>query len=225
MEEGLKRLDTMTYDEVLALQEVYNVFDEAAQYSKCWPNPYCSRFGNGRMPDPLSDAIGERIYKRKKFLLMQADPKARRYYENVIPLTPNEIVNGYNLLWVTGEGEPLLSYAKFMLMLAEVSTTPSPSDEDFLKTLHTNCCSDWGRMSLNGEGYGGPYWNAEIGTDEREDAYNLTRDMNFKALMQLPFHRCLILFSIDIGCAIRLECVRYCNSFCVWFERTRAMLQ
>ena len=79
-------------------------------------------------------------------------------------------------------------------------------------------------MDRNGTPYGG-FWDYPKDSDEYLNAYNLTREDNFRGLCELPYPRRVMLQVINIGCHTRMESVRYTNSLCEWIKRKAATLE
>jgi len=224
VQNGLNRLDVMSFEELLLFETLFEAYDKKVQKALRNPAPGMYVYSEQRLPHPYIDATLKRIDDHKRTFLIMRDPRAKRYYENVVHTDATEIVNGYPLIgfkWT----HPYLSFDYYNRLLTKVTTKENMSDEVFVKWLEHNCCTDWNKKNIDGITYTGPYWGAEEGTEERDNAYQLTGIMNRNALLALPFHRSLIKASIRCGCNTRLESVKYSNSFCVWFERTREVVE
>lgn len=92
------------------------------------------------------------------------------------------------------------------------------TQEEFTKWLKANLCTDWHKMDTEGESYGG-FWRYPEGSDERENAWDLSYAANTKALLDLPYPYRLIKTSITYGCNTRRESVKFSREVCEWFDR------
>ncbi len=218
------RVEEMSLEELLLFETRFDAYDKNVQKELRHPTPDMYIYYEQRLPHFATDAVLTRISARKRDLFIQQDPRAKRFYENVVHMDHTEIVNGYTLYGFHGTSS-YLSYTLYARLSRKVTKHENMSDEAFGKWLDDNLCTDWNKQSTTGKYYGGPYWKADEGTEEYENAYRLTGLMNRRALMALPFHRSLIKESIRLGCNSRMESVKYTNSFCVWFERTRNVVE
>jgi len=210
--EKLSNINTMDLESVRIFSDEFNVFQE--YYSRAmglnrmmtWPQHH------------VFSADLDAIAARKQKLLMESDPIAFKFYTETITTSSTEEVNGYQLYDCI---EPFMTYDCYLHHLEE-RLKPQDTDDEFSEWLDENCCSDWAKQDRNGECYAGA-WQAEEGTYEKENAWYITKDDNMEGLMELPFPRSLIKWSITLGCSNRHESVRYSNFIGVWFERTRAI--
>lgn len=79
-------------------------------------------------------------------------------------------------------------------------------------------CSDWNKQDVHGECYEG-YWKYDKNTFEYKKAYDLSREYGIYRLSCLPYPKSVLLYTIQMGCANRLESVRFSNSVCEWMCR------
>lgn len=73
-------------------------------------------------------------------------------------------------------------------------------------------------MNRNGNHFVG-FWKFPEGSYERINAWFLTHDDNFKALLALPYPKEVIKFAMTKGCDNGMECVRCINFICEWLKR------
>lgn len=93
-----------------------------------------------------------------------------------------------------------------------------PTPENFREYLDHNLCTDWNKMDMEGESFGG-YWQYPEGTYEREHAYELCGKENKEALFALPYPYALIMWTIKFGCSSRLKSVKFSRTVCKWFHK------
>lgn len=98
------------------------------------------------------------------------------------------------------------------------------SREELLEWLEDNCCSDWSRMDVQGESYGG-FWRYPEDSPEYANAGDLSRATNLQALCSLPYPARAIMLAVDVGCGNRQESVPYTVLCCEWFQRKLAQMQ
>lgn len=206
-------LDNLGYAEVCQLETDFIDF----------VNYYCRRMGIHfyQGPGPYGENIRE-VSDKKKELGIQQDQMAALFYsvESNVVMYYEEEVNGYHL-WTIKDNGNIMSYEDF-LTLRKKSDIYIP-DEEFLQWLDDNCCSDWAKQDRDGECYGG-FWQYPEGSYEKENAYTLSREDNFKGLCELPYPRELIKETIKMGCSNRQESVRYSNFICEWIKRKAALM-
>lgn len=160
--------------------------------------------GVGELPfQILIDEVEQRI--QKLFPL---------YYSKYIPMSKNEIVNGYALYNLT---ENLFSYDLYLELL-KLWNVEDMTMNQFMKTYDETARCDWDKIDENGDTFKG-YWEYPDTTIERKNAGDLTRAQNGKSLWNLPYPKKVLLKTIQIGCNNRLECVRYSNFICEWMKR------
>ncbi len=204
-------LENLTYEEVSKLQ------DDFTNYR----NYYCRRMGLYDFfgPGPYGQDL-QRISDRKRELSILNDKKSALYYsdESKVIMTEDEEVNGYKLF---NASTNIMDYETFqMLMGLKDIAVP---DNEFMEWLEDNCCSDWGKQDRHGECFGG-FWKYPEGSPERENAYTLSTEDNFKGLCELPYPREIIKKTVQYGCSNRHESVRYSNFLCEWVTRKAKFL-
>lgn len=145
-----------------------------------------------------------------------------------LPLVTSEeeMVNGYHL-YQTGPF-PMWSRQLFDQLVQmykgeyeEPEDWPQGGDwtkEKLESVFSSEACTEWSKMDHHGEYYSG-YWKYPEGTEERDNAFTLSRQQNLKELCKLPFANRLKWATVDMGCKNRMESVRYTNFVCVWVER------
>jgi hypothetical protein len=138
------------------------------------------------------------IESRRKELNLKLYPNSAHFYDNPMPHPTFS-----------------LSWESFSRIVREycISEQPNPRPDYDL-------CTDWCKMTPDGESFGGYYESQD--PYERENAYTLTEASNRAALAQLPYPYKLIEWTIDYGCSIRSECVAFSRTVCEWFD---AMIQ
>lgn len=141
--------------------------------------------------------------------------------------TDDEIVNGYHLysckttiflksdfedfckLW-HGDKTPAIFGT-----MREIEYGNDMTKEEFMEVYNQYACTDWSKMDEDGNPFEGEYWTASEGSDERNNASELTRKKNGECLFDLPYPKLFVLYTaIDLGCSNRMECVRYSNFIC-----------
>ena len=95
---------------------------------------------------------------------------------------------------------------------------PVISNAEFATWLDNGLCTDWSKMDLEGESFGGFYLFPE-GSEEKKNAYTLTRETAIAKLVKLKFPRELIKMLINYGCNTRQESYRWIKNACIWFHR------
>jgi hypothetical protein len=132
-------------------------------------------------------------------------------------ISKDEEINGYKLYDCTGCIMYFSDFCKYKKMFEVVPETEM-SFEDFYEKFDDRACTEWSKMDDNGESYVG-HWQADHDSAEYENAWNLTRKDNAKALYGLPYSKKFLLETVDIGCSSRQESVRYSNFICVWLAK------
>ena len=132
-----------------------------------------------------------------------------------IRLLEKDITNA-KLLDING---PLgnIRWSCFIKLVKKYCFTKNEQD-DFKVWLDQNMCSDWSKMDLEGESFGGYYLFPE-GSYERENAWQLSRDEAIEKLLKLPYPRDLIKWIINYGCSTRMESYRFVKNTCIWFDK------
>lgn len=133
-------------------------------------------------------------------------------------ISHNETINGYKLYDCKG---CVFCYSDFIELrkLFLDGSEQTMDYGDFYEQFDKIACTEWSKMNTTGDDWYVGFWKAEEGTDERENAWNLTRKQNAKALFDLPYSKTFLLKTIDHGCGNRMESVRYSNFLSVWFKR------
>lgn len=189
--EAFKRLD-----EINNIQDLLDLEDMFDEWSKLTANTY-RRF-HTRIFFSGPDYFGFELRKiNEKIRLLEKDiPNAKLLTEG--PLG--------NIRWTC-----------FMNLVNTCCFTKNVQD-DFKVWLDTNLCSDWSKMDLEGESFGGYYLFPE-GSYERDHAYTLSRELAIEKLFKLPYPRDLIKWIIEYGCSTRKESYRFVKNTCIWFDK------
>ena len=97
------------------------------------------------------------------------------------------------------------------------STPPFGSEtfDTFYKKYDGSACSDWAKMQPDGKDFGGA-WDAPEGSEERRDAWDITRRANGVALAALPYPAAVILYTVEYLCARRCESVNRVADWLAW---------
>ena len=159
------------------------------------------------------------IAKRKRELQMESNPLIAKYYKYAIELSDEEQINGYMLY---KHEVPIMDYETYNSIITK-SYEPQDDDEAFRAWLEEHCCSDWGKQDRHGNCFGG-FWQYPEGSEEKENASILSRKDNIEGMLELPFPRSILKWSVTDGCYSRWESVRYSNFIGTWFERTQKMV-
>lgn len=148
------------------------------------------------------------------------EPKPETLFESSmtdVRTSKEERVNGFQLY----ERVSNLFYEEdFEHMCALADDRTQWSFRRFKEAMSDVCCSDWNKQDIHGECFGGPYKQPE-GSYAKSNAYNLCFAQAVRAMWRLPFSKALLIRTIQLGCFIRQESVRYSNYLCVWLERKR----
>jgi hypothetical protein len=137
------------------------------------------------------------------------------YDESYKSLHKSIKVNGYE---IESNYEIGCSYVLYKDLIDDWNDKTEMSYDEFKEKYDDVACSDWAKMDRHGKCFVGFYDYPE-GSYERENAFTLTREDNCKALYELPYPRHLIFITINIGCNLRLECVKFTNFLCEWMKR------
>lgn len=174
------------------------------------------------------------IKYRKKELCMLSDKRAYSYYSEFVHTYVKKQIGldaqtlEENLEYVPIQvetyepyvlTEPWCEYDKFLEIMQTDCLLKQPSEQEFVDWLDANCCSAWGKMNRHGEYYVG-FWAYPEGSDERENAFQLSHQDNYQALIELPYPRKLIIRSVQLGCYNHHESPRYSHFVCWWFDQT-----
>jgi hypothetical protein len=125
------------------------------------------------------------------------------------------MVNGYSLYNCE---KPIIPYSEFVKVTDMFQDQTELSYEEFKEIFHQKVCVDWERMDEHGNCYQG-FWKYPHHSMEYDLAGELTMDSNCRKLYALPFSKPFLLWTIDVGCSTRMECVRFSNFLGVWFTR------
>lgn len=160
------------------------------------------QFYHSFVPDPDLKLINERIE-----LLSNCD------YNPLITFDCEEI-NGYQL-----KTDEFSVYYDVYLEWKGIWDDNEEMTYDIFKSKFENiACSDWAKMDKHGVCYGG-YWKYPEGSEERENAWELSYNENCRALYDLPYPKNFILHTVKVGCNNRLESVPYTNLLCEYMKR------
>jgi hypothetical protein len=145
------------------------------------------------------------------------------YYDDLI-LDTTEIVNGYELYKKTKL--PIMrkkEYDEFQ-KLWEINDPYAP--EEFASEFDEIACSEWNKIDRYGE-YFVKFWKYPEGSDEKTNAWTLTRDDNCQGLWELPYPKSVILKAIKYACDITgmFESVKCINFICEWIKRKTAQMK
>ena len=206
----LATLNFLNYEEVCELETEFVEFQY--WYKRGYPRPFQIEL--------------DRICERRKILLLENNPFAKKYYDNPITMCENEEINGYKLYDI--EKVIIMSFEMFeklAKLFNNTSNSNSSSSQEpetrrnFYEWYdHGGACSDWGKMDRHGSCFGG-FWEYPEGSNEKENAFRLSWEDNFQGLWELPYPKELIKETVDIGCGNRHESVRYSNFLCEWVKR------
>jgi hypothetical protein len=144
--------------------------------------------------------------------LNEMDPT---FSQTHIVMQESESINGYNLYDTSHD---IFSLDMFESNLSIWNDTQEFTLDEFREEFSNVACTDWHKMDRFGNSYGG-YWEYPEGSDEKNDAWNLTFDDNMRGLYELPYSKKFVLATVKFGCSNRMECVRYSNHLCEWFKR------
>jgi hypothetical protein len=136
------------------------------------------------------------------------------YYQDLV-MTEGDMVNGYKIPRNTKS--PIFYYDDFMLY-RHLWKPSHLTFEEFYEIYDRIACSEWSKADTNGECYGG-YWNYPVGSNEKENAWELTRQDNGRALWNLPYPKIIVLVMIRVGCSMRMDSVPEVNFLCEWLRR------
>ena len=186
---------------------------------------YCQKFMIQLMPGVIPFPDIKIIQDYKKVYQSTFNPLAKKYYENIIETTDQEEINGYKLYNCAIE---VFTFEDFQKVLTHIEkhkdSEYNKSYEKFFEKCDNKMCTDWAKMDRNGESFKGA-WKEEEGSEEKKNAWHLTREDNIKGLWELPYEKTLIIKTIQIGCRNRQECVRYSNFLCEWVTRMKQKLE
>jgi hypothetical protein len=136
------------------------------------------------------------------------------------PLPIDEKVNGW---LVETPATPIMTKKLFDEFKVIFDNYKAISYEDFYARFNSDACSDWSKQEPDGECYGG-FWKYPEGSEERKNAWQLTRELNCKELYKLPYPPEAIFLTIKLGCNNRRESVVYTNTMCEWVKRKLSQL-
>lgn len=97
----------------------------------------------------------------------------------------------------------------------EIRDMGDGSFEQFYDAFQKHSCSDWAKMTRDGECFGGP-WRADPDTEEHERAYFLCWEDNARALWELGHPLPAIMYAVEYLCPFRCEGVAEVRDLCKW---------
>lgn len=174
----LSQLDHLSLDDIKILEKEFDDFIDY-YHDKTRTIPYGKAFVNHDL---------ERIMQRKHELEMASDTLKHDYYTQFVRCSEEQKVEcgDYTYALYNVEKHPFCDFDSLTNLLDQKCLSEQPSEEEFLKWLHENCCSDWGRMDEEGETFYDDYLTVQE-----------VRENNFEALLELPYPRKIIMFSIE----------------------------
>lgn len=89
------------------------------------------------------------------------------------------------------------------------------SFDDFNKHFTTVACTDWSKITRDGESFGGPF-KAPEGSKERNNAYQICREDNAKALWDTDYNPIALLYCVEYLCDFRCDEVAHVRDLCKW---------
>lgn len=196
-------------DELIEMYDTY--IDDRFEFYKATigiVNLDCGVYGR-RPKTPYDDIIHELNEKMKILDIGNFNKK--------ITISKNNVVNGYNLYDLT-EDQNALVYSTFHELKKIWLENKEMSEADFSEEFNNNACTEWYKMDEFGESFGG-YWKYPEDSYEKKNAFILTGKKNCEKLYELPYPKKVLLKTIDIGCRMRVECVRYSNFLCYWLSQ------
>jgi hypothetical protein len=161
-------------------------------------------------PEPLSEYIN---YVND--LLNKLTPD---WYTVSVKMSEDEQVNEYYLYNMKNTSQ-LFRYDYFLKLEKLFSEPNIMTQEEFLKKYDNDASFEWSKFNEQGEYFVG-FHNCTKDSYENENAYKLTRNVNGKALWNLPYSHALIFETIKYGSAHLRECVRFSNFMCEYIGRT-----
>ncbi len=177
---------------------------------------YVNKFCRGIMYPP------PRPFKHHtEFVLEKFDAFVPEWYKIPVQINKNEKINGYELYDKLDDDIPWFRYDYFLKLEKLFNEQNTMDEEEFYTKYDEKVCTDWCKMDEHGECYGG-FWKYPDGTEEKSNAWNLSREANGVALFRLPYSHALIFETISYGCNTRQECVRFSNFMCEYVKRKLA---
>jgi len=186
-------------------------------------------YDSARVDRNIYDPGSHFIVKSSKYTSFAPQPKAQIitppdtlpnhipiwFEEKKVVLSNEEQVNDYNLF---RSEQNVFTYENFMELYSIWKQDEQYTFEQFQEECSEIMCTDWYKMDYNGEPYGG-FYKYPDGSEEKDNAWELTIEDNIKRLYGLPYPKDFVFETIKIGCRNRNESVKYSNYLCVWFER------
>jgi hypothetical protein len=203
---NLDNINELSYDELLNLKELLS---DLQMY-------YCKRINHPCLHMGAYYQFGTPIEKEINLCAKKIKNKSlSKYYKNTqIIFTPDTYVNGYKLFDCK---ENIFDEQQFN-QLNDKWNDKTMDYSKFSDLYEKDACSEWAKQDRYGNCFGG-FWKYPEGSDEKKNAYNLSREDNCKGLYELPYPKEFILETIEIGCNSRLESVRYSNFLCEWYKQ------
>jgi len=144
-------------------------------------------------------------------------------YQDELIMSENEKINGYELFNVSGK--PIMRKTDYDQFQKYWTENKLFTFEEFEAEYDSEACTEWYKMNRQGDHYAGFYKYAE-GTNERDNAWSLTRSDNCVGLWELPYPKHLILKVMKYACDTSImESVRYVNFICEWIKRKMIHIQ
>ncbi len=138
------------------------------------------------------------------------------FFRSPIQSRESEIVNGFSLY----DSNDYMTIKIFEQCEEAVQNDiPFKTFREFWQAFDETCCSDWSKQTPDGESFKGFYSSVNLAV--KDNAYYLTRFTNAMRMWHLPFPKSLLLFTIRLGCPIRMESVRFSNFVCVLYYRKK----
>ena len=178
IKKGLAKLNTMTYKELVEFKEEFTQFQSRVMAE----NKTMYDAGAYGPPKPMFK------YMEQLDELIQEKSNSNYYLpEKTIHTEANEEVNGYKLY----KAEEIMKEDVFVELSKIWNDGDGEySDKDkFMEVYDEKACNEWAKQDEYGESFGG-YWKFPEGTNERENAYSLTRKKNGECLINLPYEIC-----------------------------------
>jgi hypothetical protein len=158
-------------------------------------------------PRPFGEWLDDCDVQMKKFYPW--------FYDNVVTMDESQEINGYKLYNAQKDMMTLDAFNEYLEMWKK---NISMTEEEFEEQYKEITCTEWAKMDRLGNSYGG-FWNFPEDSPEKNDAWNLTYRDNMIGLFELPYPKQFVLATIKMGCANRMECVRYSNLICEWYSQ------
>jgi hypothetical protein len=153
--------------------------------------------------------------KEQKIILVETS--IEKFEKAQVKYDAESIVNGYEMIDVNDQSN-VLSFEEFQECVLVKELKTEWTLEKWKQAMETQCCTDWYKMDDHGESFGGVYYSSPHNSENYQNAFQLTFDANCLAMWKLPFSKDLLLYTIHLGCCLRLESVRFSNFICEWIN-------